>query len=110
MAFKIELEKYENYRRLFRAKSAKTHVSPSLQELILKTNEFINSDHCQEWQVSVIIWFFRFIRKENSDSLTKYYSALLSSLEEVTQVNRISVFDDSVEEKINCYLLCFLDG
>ena len=57
MAFKIELEKYENYRRLFRAKSAKTHVSPSLQELILRTNEYINSDHCQEWQVSVIIWF-----------------------------------------------------
>ena len=109
MAFKIELEKYENYRRLFRAKSAKTHVSPSLQELILRTNEFINSDHCQEWQVSVIIWFFRFIRKKNSDSLTKYYSALLSSLEEVTQVNRLSVFNENVEETINSYLLCFLE-
>ncbi|MDC3027222.1 hypothetical protein OA256_02040, partial [Gammaproteobacteria bacterium] len=109
MAYKIELEKYENDRRIFRAKSATTHLSLSLQELISQTNKFINSDYCQEWQVSIIIWFFRFVRKKNNESLTKYYSTLLALLDEVTQVNRVSIFNENVEETINCYLLCFLE-
>ena len=109
MAYKIELEKYENDRRIFRAKSATTHLSLSLQELISQTNKFINSDYCQEWQVSIIIWFFRFVRKKNNESLTKYYSTLLALLDEVTQVNRVSIFNENIEETINCYLLCFLE-
>tara|TARA_B100000989_G_scaffold161538_1_gene120588 strand:- start:7934 stop:11158 length:3225 start_codon:yes stop_codon:yes gene_type:complete len=65
--------------------------------------EFISSPNCEEWQLSLVIWLFRFItkREKNAEDLKKYLKAALELILDQDKARTISIFSEVSKDEKN---------
>ncbi len=101
---KAEFSRLEN---IVKDKIFRSTIDISDDSLRRKVEEFIESDNCEEWQVFLMIWFYRYIKNINKDlkkeKIKKLLNASLDTIksENVGYQNAQMLNSSSIERKAN---------